>query len=196
MNKQIYLFLFLFISLSSTAQLKNPLKPTIASVKPDIEKVARDYYSHFNYTKGEKLREDENSVLYESKIKPQGATGECFVTRYKAEQNDYSWQAEMMSTEDFGKATAKYKQLFNQLNGASFTMHDGKTYKIKGLYDTPDESKDFAGSILSLDVKDKDLRRLKIEISLTYLMPNWSIKILVYEKEEDEDMRPSQKEGR
>jgi hypothetical protein len=195
MRKQLFILFFIFCAFVSHAQIKNPLAKTIPSVKPDIEKVARDYYSHFYNTKGDKLKEDETTIEYESKVKPQGAD-RCLVTKYKSEENDYSWQAEMLSTDDYVKAVAKYKQLYNQLNGSVFAMHDGKSYKIKGRYDAPDEGRGFASSLLQLDVVDKDLRRLKIEVALNYFMPQWSIRILVYEKDDDDDMRPTQKSGR
>ena len=36
------------------------------------------------------------------------------------------------------------------------------------------------------------MNQFKIEIALNYgLMPEWSVKIYVYEKEDDEDIRPT-----
>ena len=100
-----------------------------------------------------------------------------------------------MNTDDYDKAVALYKQIYHQLNGANFVMNDGKTCKIKGLYDAPDEDRSFASSILEPDAKEKYLQRLKIEIALNYNMPEWSVKIFVYEKESDEDIRPTEGMG-
>ena len=98
----------------------------------------------------------------------------------------------MMNTDDYDKAVAKYKQIYRQLNGANLPMNDGKTCKIKGPYDAPDDDRAFASSILEPDVKEKYLQRLKIEVALNYNMPEWTVKILIYEKESDEDIRPTE----
>jgi hypothetical protein len=98
----------------------------------------------------------------------------------------------MLSTEDFEKAVEKYKELYRQLNGSSITVYGERQYKLKGDYDTPDESRAFASSILEPDVKEKYLRRLKVEVAINYFLPDWKVKILVYEKEADEDIRPTE----
>ena len=97
----------------------------------------------------------------------------------------------MLNTDDYEKAVEKYKQIYHELNGVSFVMHDGKAWKFKGAYDTPDNDRSFASSMLEPDVNEKVLQRLKIEVALNYNMPDWTVKILVYEKESDEDIRPT-----
>lgn len=189
--KKILFFFLLSAATTSYAQVKLT-KQTAASIKPDIEKVARDYYAHFHYTMGEKIAENENSIEYKSTVTPQGAA-RCVVVQYKSAPNDYSWQAEMLRTDDFAKASAKYKQLFKQLNGTTLAMHDGKTYKLKGDFDDPDEGRGFSSSLLHLDVKEKDLLRLKVEVAINYTMPDWIVNVMVYEKDDDEDIRPTDK---
>lgn len=161
-------------------------------IKPDIEKVAKNYYTQFDDIKGEKILESTNTIEYESKIIPQGAT-ESIIVQIKGLQNVYSWQATMLQTEEYEKAAEKYKQIYSQLNGANFLMDDHKSWKFKGVYDTPDYSRGFASSVLQPDVNEKILQRLKIEVALNYNMPEWTVKILVYEKEADEDIRPTKK---
>lgn len=191
--RKIIILLSVLVSATTFAQpAKQTTKPPAYTVKTDVEKMARDYYGHFFYTKGDKIEENDVLVQYTCKVLPQGAV-QSTITQYKSGVNDYSWQADMMNTEDYAKAVAKYKQLYSQLNGSSFAMHDGKTYKIKGDYDAPDESRGFASSILQLEVKERDLRRLKIEVAITYLMPNWNVRLLIYEKDDDEEMRPTEK---
>lgn len=190
--RNLFVSFFVLSSLFSSSQVKKPAAVPVYTVKTDVEKMARDYYAHFYYTKGDKLSENESAVIYSCKVVPKDAV-QSTIIQYKSEVNDYSWQADMISTEEYSKAVSKYKTLYNQINGASFSMHDGKTYKIKGQYDAPDESRRFASSILEMDVKERDLKRLKIEVSLEYNMPNWIVKILIYEKEEDEEIRPSER---
>ena len=190
--KKLCVFFFCFLTSHLFAQNRLPVLKLNNKIKPDIEKVARDYYGHFDDIKGEKISETINTIEYESKIIPAGAT-ESTILEIKGLQNVYSWQATMLQTEDYEKAVEKYKQIYNQLNGANFFMNDNKPWKFKGAYDAPDESRAFASSILQPDVTEKVLQRLKVEVALNYNMPEWTVKILVYEKEPDEDIRPTER---
>ena len=191
--KKLSLLIFILATLNIKAQNK-PLVVKFSSVTPDVVRAAHDYYDHFFLIKGEKISETESTIEYKSKILPQGAV-ESTVMQIKSLQNVYSWQAIMMNTDDYDKAVAKYKQIYRQLNGADFAMNDGKACKIRGSFDAPDINRAFASSILEPDVKETYLQRLKIEVALNYNMPDWAVKIMIYEKEPDEDIRPTEKTG-
>ena len=192
--KKLFALIFIFSPFHLFAQNKLPLLKVSNTIKPDIEKVARDYYDHFYNIKGEKISETESTIEYQCKIIPQGSL-ESTITEIKSLHNVYSWQAIMLNTDDYEKAIEKYKQIYRQLNGASFIMHDNKAWKFEGLYDTPDDDRSFASSILEPHVNEKVLQRLKIEVALNYNMPEWTVKVLVYEKENDADIRPTEKTG-
>ena len=181
------LFPFSLFSQNKFSVLKFP-----NTIRPDIEKVARDYYDHFYNIKGEKISESESTIEYQSKVIPQGAL-ESTITQIKSLHNVYSWQATMMNTDDYEKAVEKYKQIYRELNGANFILYNNEAWKFEGAYDTPDESRSFASSILNTDNNDKALQKLKIEVALNYNTTEWSVKILVYEKENDADIRPTEK---
>ncbi len=180
----------LFLALQLSAQNRLPVLKIPNNIKPEVEKVTGDYYDHFYNIKGEKISETESIIEYKSKVIPKGAL-ETTIVEIKSLHNVYSWLAIMLKTEDYEKAVEKYKQIYNQLNGAGFAMHDKTTWKFSGNYDAPDESRAFASSILEPDIIPKALRRLKVEVALNYNMPDWIVKILVYEKESDEEIRPS-----
>lgn len=189
--KKLSLLIFLLATLQIKAQNKTPIIK-FSVVTPDVVRVAHDYYNHFFYIKGEKISETESSIEYKSKIFPPGAL-ECSVMQIKSLQDVYSWQAVMMNTEDYDKAVEKYKQIYHQLNGANFTTTDGKTCKIRGSFDAPDMNRAFASSILEPDVKEAYIQRLKIEVALSYNMPDWAVKIMIYEKESDKDIGPTER---
>ncbi len=188
--KKLLSVLFVFFALSLFAQNKNSQVKTASTFNTDIEKVARDYYDHFATIMGEKISETENMIEYSSKINPEGAL-ESTIMQIKSLDNSYSWQALMLDTEDYKQAVAKYRQVYSQLNGAKLSLNDGKSYKLKGFYDTPDAKRAFASSLIGLDVNENNLHQFKIEVALDYTMPEWSVKIYVYEKEDDEDIRPT-----
>ncbi|HJY21764.1 MAG TPA: hypothetical protein VJ279_02695, partial [Hanamia sp.] len=170
-------------------QIKLPALKSSPSVKPDVEKVARDYYQNFNNIKGDTLMQTAGTIEFESKIIPAGSL-EATITKY-SDPNSYSWQAIMFQTEDFKEAVSKYKQYYRQLNGANLTFYDRTSSKLTGPYDVPDEDRSFASSILELDSKKHDLQLFKVEVALNYSFPQWTVKIMVYEKIADENMRPT-----
>lgn len=189
--KKLCSFIFIFSTLHPVAQTKLPVLKIPNTLKPDIEKVTRDYYDHFYNIKSEKISETESTIEYKSKVVPRDAL-EAVIVEIKSMRNVYSWVATMLKTENYEKAVEKYQQIYRQLSGAAFVMHDKTTWKFSGNYDKPDEGRAFASSILEPDVSPKALQRLKVEIALNYNLTDWIVKILVYEKESDEEIRPSQ----
>ncbi len=187
--KKLSILFFILSSLNLIAQKKAPYIKIVPAINADIEKVARDYYNHFDNIKGEKISETDNMIEYSSKINPQGAL-ESTIMQIKSLDNSFSWQALMLDTEDYNQAIAKYKQLYKQLNGTKLSLNNGKSYKLKGTYDAPEETKGFASSIIGIDAVENDVHQFKIEIALNHSMPEWSVKIYVYEKEDDEEIRP------
>ncbi|HEY9341563.1 MAG TPA: hypothetical protein VIQ23_08290 [Hanamia sp.] len=187
--KLLLIVVFIFTTLSLCAQIKLPALKSSPSVKPDVEKVARDYYQNFNNIKGDTLMQTAGTIEFQSKIIPAGSL-ESTITKY-SDPNSYSWQAIMFQTEDFKEAVSKYKQYYRQLNGANLTFYDRTSSKLTGPYDVPDEDRSFASSILELDSKKHDLQLFKVEVALNYSFPQWTVKIMVYEKIADENMRPS-----
>jgi hypothetical protein len=154
-----------------------------------MEKVVGDYFENFNNIKGDTIMETVSTIEFYSNVIPQGAT-ETSITNYKTSKT-YSWQSTLFTSEEFKEAVAKYKQYYRQLNGATFTFSDKTSYKVSGNYDTPTEDRSFASSTLEVSSYDRNLKHFKIEVGLNYFFPDWKVRIFIYEKLSDEDIRPS-----
>ena len=187
--KQLTVIVLLFTCLSISAQPKLPKLKAAASIKGDIEKVAQDYYNDFHNIAGDTLLRSQNEIEFTSKILPAGAI-ESRITKF-IEPNTFIWQATMYTTEEFTEAVAKYKQYYRQLNGTNLKIDLSGSYKLTGEYDMPDEGRGFASSYLKFDGTSDDLKQFKIEVALNYSFPEWSVRILMYEKESDEEIRPT-----
>lgn len=187
--KHVVFLMFVFSALSIQAQPKISVPKAAPSIRPIIEKVARDYYQNFNNIKGDTLAENAGTIQFTSKIQPQGAL-QTSITKY-VDPYTYTWQSVLFESEDYEAAASKYKEYFKQLNGSSLTFYDKSTYKLTGNYDVPDEDRAFASSILQLDGTNHDLRLFKVEVGLSYAMPEWTVKVLVYEKIADDKIRPT-----
>ena len=182
------LTLFTILSLFVT-QLHAQLKlPGINGVAADVKKVIEDYPNRFIHLMGEMINENAQSTDYQCNFTVKGAE-EASITRYSAKKEVCSWQALMLTTEDFDKAKQKFKTLYSQLNNLSVGI--GKeNFRLRGEYETPQEEKKFTSVLFSFDPADAAVKKLKVEISMEFLSPmEWKVKILVYDRDRDDNER-------
>ncbi|NOT50915.1 MAG: hypothetical protein HOP10_06535 [Chitinophagaceae bacterium] len=171
---------------NSSAQLK---LPAINGVTSDVKKVIEDHPNHFANLKGEIISQSTQTTDYACTFNANGAE-ETTITQYSSKKEVYSWQALMLTTENFDKAKQKFRSLFNQLNNIS-VKSGGLSYKFKGDYEQPDEKKKFSSVILSAGTESK----LKIEISMQAYEPmDWKVKLIIYDKEREDVEKGSRTE--
>ena len=147
-----------------------------------------EYPDHFQNILGEVINQNPQTVEYASQLKLAGSE-ECVITKYSSGQKPiYSWQALMFFSEDFEAAQKKYKWVFSQLKGMNiYYVRD--QYTLKGDFEEADESRKFTNSILAPVAPPDPLKKLKIDVALQFEFPEWKVKLLVYEKEREDDER-------
>lgn len=187
--RKIISTLFILQSVATTAQPVVSLKKSSNTLKPVIEQVARDFYQNFKNVKGDTLNQSEETIEFASRIAPPDAISTS-ITKY-LQPYSYTWEATMFQTENYEEAVEKYKSYYRQLNGAKLTFYDKTSYSLSGRYDAPDEGRAFASSILQLNPSNNDLQLFKVEIGLSYAMPDWTVKVMIYEKIADDKIRPT-----
>ena len=79
--KQLFTCIFIFSSFGINAQPKFSLHKSSPSIKPVIEKVARDYYQNFNNIKGDTINESVSTIEFASRVAPPGALSTS-ITKY------------------------------------------------------------------------------------------------------------------
>lgn len=183
----VLLTISFLISSAADAQLKLPVVGN--GIGGDIKKVIEDYPNRFINLMGEVKTLNEQSTDYFCNFKVNGAE-ETFVTRYSAKREGVvSWQALMITTEDFEEAKKKFKSLYNQVNNLSVSSGQ-KNFRLKAEYKSPQEEMKFTSILFSLDPVEEAVKKLKVELSLQYQAPmEWKIKILVYDREREDDER-------
>jgi hypothetical protein len=175
------------------AQIRLPVLNGIAS---DVKKVIEDYPSRFIHLMGEVKEENAQSTNYECNFKVNGAE-ESFITRYSAKKEVCSWQATMLTTENFEKAKQKFRALFNQLNNLSVDIGGTKNIRLKGNYEALSEEKKFASILFSFDPAIDKTSKLKVELALQFYAPmEWRVTVLVYDRDREDNERGSREEGK
>lgn len=172
----IFFFSFTFVN----AQLKINSTATVAA---DVKKIIDDYPNYFENVMGELLIQNPQSSDYQCNIQINGAE-ESIITKYSGKRNSISWHAVMLTTESFDEAKRKFISVYNQLNNLSMrSMH------LKGVYESPVEGKKFASVILSFDPADESVKKLKVEVVLEAEQMEWKVKLLIYDRDREDDER-------
>jgi hypothetical protein len=180
-----------FFAIISNGQLRLPLSN---SIQPDMEKVLKDYPNQFKNLIAEEVSQTPQTTDYRSSLLITGAQ-ECSVTKYSSKKKEiYSWQALMLTTEDFDKAKRKFRALFDQLNNISVRLSPVLVAHFKGVYESPTEAKNFASIVFSTGENEVSLKQLKIELRLESEMLEWKLRIIVYEKEREDNEQGEIKE--
>lgn len=167
------------------AQLKLPVNNAFRN---DVQKVVAEFPSKFSSIRGEVVNTNPQSVEYASLLTVDKAEY-CSITQYSSSNKEiYSWQAVVLSTEDFEEAAKKYKWLFYQIKGMN-VKYVIDQYTLVGTYEAPAEERKFTTSQLTLSFPPEALKKLRVEVSMQFEFPEWKVALTVFEKERDDDER-------
>jgi hypothetical protein len=131
------------------------------------------------------LAEGETDNYASLVVMPDAET--CMVTRYHSlEDTTASWQAKMYSGSQFGPASKKYEQLYQQLKTCYLRLPDGSIYYLQGTWEPAKEAISFATSTLTLRTDDERFRDVKVQLELVYQLADWAVSINIVTKRPDD----------
>ena len=178
--------LFVFSLTAQVIPIKNALQT-------DIAKVISDYPNGYKNIIGEQLIENPQSTEFECLVTVKDAI-KCKLIKYSSNIKEiYSWEAEMIKTDDFEEASKKFRAIYNSLQHLSVNIN-GSTTVFKGDYIKPSEVIKFTTVVLDPGDKTPELKKLKLALVLETDMLDWVIKIQVYEKERKDKERGNEKD--
>ena len=183
-------FIFILFVFSLSAQVI-PIKNALQT---DIAKVLSDYPNGFKNIIGDEILQNPQSIEFECLVTIKDAI-KCRLVKYSSNVKDiYSWEADMIKTDDFETASNKFRALYNSLQHLSVNIN-GTTAVFKGDYIKPLEAIKFTTIVLDAGDKTPELKKLKLALILEADMLEWVIRIQVYEQErEDKDRGPAKDE--
>jgi hypothetical protein len=179
-------FVILFFASQIQAQIRFPV--TNNDLRNNLQKVIADFSNQLNSMKGDTLAQNPQTVEYASLLKFEGAEQNT-ITQYISTKSIYSWQAVVLTTEDFEEAVKKYKWLCKQLKVMTINLGDGYTFSLNGNYEPAVETKKFSSSTFQLTPAATYLPKLKIEVGLQFYFPEWKVNLVVYQKEREDNER-------
>ena len=182
-------FIFILFVFSLSAQVI-PIKNALQT---DIAKVLSDYPNGFKNILGDEISQNPQSLEFECLLTIKDAI-KCRLVKYSSNVKDiYSWEADMIKTDDFETASNKFRTLYNSLQHLSVNIN-GTTAVFKGDYIKPSEAIKFTTIVLDAGDKTPELKKLKLALILEADMLEWEIKIQVYEQEREDKDRGSTKD--
>ena len=182
-------FIFILFVFSLSAQVI-PIKNALQT---DIAKVLSDYPNGFKNIIGDEILQNPQSIEFECLVTIKDAI-KCRLVKYSSNVKDiYSWEADMIKTDDFETASNKFRTLYNSLQHLSVNIN-GTTAVFKGDYIKPSEAIKFTTIVLDAGDKTPELKKLKLALILETDMLDWEIRIQVYEQERGDKDRGSTKD--
>ena len=180
-----------FIFILSVFSLSAQVIPIKNAFQTDIAKVISDYPNGFKNITGDVTIQNPQSIEFECLVTVKDAI-KCRLIKYSSNLKEiYSWEADMLKTDDFEAASKKFRELYNSLQHLSVNIN-GNAAVFKGDYIKPSEAIKFTTVVLDAGDKTPELKSLKLALILETEMLEWVIKIQVYEKErEDKDKGPA-----
>ena len=190
MLKSVKTLVFITIATLFSPSLHAQLKLSFAgSLGNDVKKVIEDYPNRFSHLIGELIVKNPQSTDYQCNFTVAGAE-EVSITQYNSKKNDIcSWQALMLTTEDFDKARQKFKAIFNQLNFLPVKPGTVNAFHLKGKYEAPTEEKGFTSIVFNISPVADAVKKLKVELLLQSEQMQWKVKVLVYDREREDNER-------
>lgn len=178
----------LFFSILASAQFKN----TFTSIRPQLEKVISDYPNQFSSIKGSRYQGDPNTIQYASTVEMKG-TVETKVIGYPTKTKiNWLWEAKLFVTEDMSELKKQYKAYYNDIAGKSF-MSRGSNNSINatGPYSAPSEELRLWTNQFRMNDVTGEFSNLVIDLIAEYANFEWIVYVRIYDKEKDEDMKPT-----
>jgi hypothetical protein len=181
----VLLTLLLIIAGNVDAQIQLKL-PTLSPTIGDVKKIIEDYPARFANITGDLIVEHNQSADYICTINVSGAE-EAYITKFPGKKNIASWQAVMLTTENFDKAKQKFKSLCGHFNNLSIKIEE-TIYKLKGKYTAPTEDLKFSSTVYSFIPAEESITHLKVEVALQFNAPmEWKVKLFIYDREREDD---------
>ena len=178
--------LFLIVSLS--AQVKNPF----TSIKPQLEKVINAYPSQFASIKGIQSQGEPNTIQYTSTVEIKDALESKVIGYPSKTKIHWLWEAKLFVTEDMELLKKQYKAYYNDITGKSLmSKGSGNSLYATTAYNAPTEELRLWTNQFRINDATGEFSKLVIDLVAEYDKFEWVIYLRVYDKEKDEEIKPT-----
>ena len=151
-----------------------------------LEKVIRDYPNHFHNIKGELIGQALQTARYRSTLQFPGAASSTVILATVSGSEASDWNCTILQTSDFGAASARFAEIYNQLSNSIITTVEEKTFILNGQYEVPSQNKQYTEVMFSLLPGVGEMKHLHVELTLNQEHENWVVNTNVTDQEPGE----------
>jgi len=154
-----------------------------------LQKVINDYPNQFRNIKGRLIEQNPQTTDFASTVQMPGSVS-TVITKYSSseEKEIYSWKCVMLETDNFDEVTKKYKALYDEIRNSIIKLDGNKPFILNGAFVDPTQEKRFMATAFTLVPASGELKKLKVELTLEYLVTEWTLSIVVYDKPGEEEL--------
>jgi len=153
-----------------------------------IDAVLRDFPNNLRNITGELMLAQGEFENYAS-VLALPESQHCIITHFHSTRDTtVSWQAAMLTTDDFGKADHAYRELYRKLQQCYIQLVDGTIVYLKGTWAPAKENASFTTSTLRLTVDDQRYKEVRVELELVYQLAEWGVNINIFSKKPDDEV--------
>lgn len=184
--KILYLAVILQMAVNASAQFR--LNTGNHELKMVLEDVVNNYSGGFAKIRGELIASTPQSVTYATQLNfPQAEQNEVML--YGEDEAYVSWSATLLTTDDYDAARKKYSSVYNDMKQMHLSLGVGNC-RLLGQFGAPVPSLRFVSTDFYLDPVAVS-KNLKVRLSMEYQLPEWKVRLAVYEKEREDSEPPS-----
>jgi len=187
LTKTFFIVTSFLLTCSFTSAQTAVNTPASRSFPEVIDAVLRDFPNNLQHITGDlELAQGEIENYASTVSLPE--SGNCTITRYHSTvDTTVSWQAQMLVTDDFGKADLTYRDLYRKLQQCYIQLVDGTIVYLKGAWEPAKEGASFTTSTLRLSVDDQRYKEVRVELELVYQLAEWGVNINIFSKKPDDE---------
>jgi hypothetical protein len=142
-----------------------------------VEKVIQDYPNHFYNIKGELIGQFSQTSRYKSTLEVPGAASSTITLIAASGTQGSGWTCAVLQTSSFEEASARFSEIFGQLNNSIVTATGQKTFILSGQFESPLPDKKDNSVTLTLLPGVGEMKKLRVQVSLHQEGQEWTLSI-------------------
>lgn len=188
-------FLILFLNLLFAFSLSAQMKHTTTSIKPKLDEVIKDFPNQFKTIKGKPLTEGDQNMEYVSGVLIKDAMETKLIAYSNQKNTSWVWECKLFETENLDQLKRQYKMYYNDISGKSLLNKTSAIHLIAvSPYSSPSEElRLWSNQFIVKDAPD-EYKNLIVDLVAEYINFQWTVYLRAYDKEKDEEMKPTLKQ--
>ena len=190
-----YKFPIFFINFFLVVSLSAQLKHATPSIKPQLNEVIKDFPNQFKTIKGKPLTESDHNMEYVSGVVIKDAIETKIIAYSNQKYLSWVWESKLFETENLDQLKRQYKMYYNDITGKSLFNKTSATHLVAvSLYSSPSHELRFWSNSFTINDASNEYKNLVVDLVAEYINFQWTVYLRAYDKEKDEEIRPTVKQ--